>query len=88
MAMAGMALSVLAGIGMLVFGIQILITAFKTSVGWGLASLLLPFAVFVFIAKHWQATKTPFLRSLIAFAIGVVGSALSIFGAVSGAAPQ
>jgi F0F1-type ATP synthase assembly protein I len=86
MAMLGMALSVVAGIGMLIFGIQILITAFKTSIGWGLASLLLPFAVFVFIAKNWQATKTPFLRSLIAFAVGLVGSAISVYGAMSGVA--
>ena len=88
MAMVGMALSALAGIGMLIFSIQILITAFKTSVGWGLASLFLPFAIFVFIAKNWEATKTPFLRSLIAFAVAAVGTALSVFGAVSGAAPQ
>ena len=87
MAMLGTALSALAGIAMLVFGIQILITAFKTSIGWGLASLLLPFAVLVFVAKNWEATKTPFLRSLIAFAVALVGGGISVFGAMSGA-PQ
>jgi hypothetical protein len=87
MAMLGMALSVLAGIGMLIFSIQILITAFKTSIGWGLASLLIPFAILVFVFTNWQATKTPFLRSLIALAVALVGSGLSVYGAM-GAAPQ
>ena len=44
MVILGTVLSALGAIGMLVFSIQILITAFKTSIGWGLASLLLPFA--------------------------------------------
>ena len=85
MAMLGTVLSALASLAMLVFGIQILIAAFKTSAGWGLASLLLPFAVFVFVAKHWEQTRTPFLRSLIAFAIVLVGTGISVFGALSGA---
>jgi hypothetical protein len=83
--MLGMALSVLASLAMLVFGIQILIAAFKTSTGWGLISLLVPFGVFVFIAKHWEATKTPFLRSVMAFVVAVIGSGISMFGAMSGA---
>ena len=86
MAMLGTALSALAGIGMLIFGIQILITAFKTSIGWGLASLFIPLAVLVFVAKHWEATKTPFIRSLIAFAVALVGTGISVFGAMSSAA--
>jgi hypothetical protein len=78
-----MLLSVVGGLAMLVFTVQILITAFKTSVGWGVASLLLPFAILVFIAKHWEATKTPFLRSLAAFVVAVVGSGLSAYGAIA-----
>ena len=85
MGMLGMALSVLASLAMLVFGIQILITAFKTSTGWGLISLLVPLGVFVFIAKHWEATKTPFLRSVMAFVVVVIGSGLSMYGAMSSA---
>lgn len=88
MAMLGMALTALGSIAMLVFSVQILITAFKTSVGWGLASLLIPFAILVFVAKHWEATKTPFLRSLIALVVVAAGGGLSVFGAMSGAAPQ
>jgi uncharacterized membrane protein len=85
MATLGMILSVVGGIGALIFTIQILIMAFKTSIGWGLASLLLPFAIFVYIAKNWQATKTPFMRWLICLVICLVGSGLSFYGAMSGA---
>ncbi len=86
--MLGMALTVIGSIAMLVFNIQILITAFKTSVGWGIASLLIPFVIFVFIAKNWAATKTPFLRCLMAFGVVVLGGILSVVGAMSGATPQ
>lgn len=81
----GMILQVVGGIGMLVFGIQILILAFKTSVGWGLASLLIPFVVFVYVAKHWEACKTPFLRWLACLPVWAIGAALSFWGAFSAA---
>ena len=83
MAMLGTALTALASLAMLVFMIQILIAAFKTSVGWGLASLFIPFAIFVYVAKHWDATKTPFTRWAIALVVAVVGGGLSVFGAIS-----
>jgi len=88
MAIAGLALTVLGSIAMLVFTVQILITAFKTSVGWGLASFFIPFVILVFVAKNWAATKTPFIRSMIALVVVVVGSSLSLFGAMAGAAAQ
>ncbi len=84
----GMILSVVGGIGALIFAIQILILAFKTSLGWGLASLLLPFAIFVYIAKNWPACKTPFLRWLVCAVVAALGSALSMYGAFSGAMAQ
>ncbi len=80
----GMILSVVGGIGMLVFGILILIQAFKTSLGWGLASLLIPFVIFVYVAKNWAATKTHFLRWVGSLAVWAVGTALSMGGALSG----
>src|SRR5687767_263772 len=64
MGILGWVLVVLSGLAMFVFGIQILIMAFKTSVGWGLACLFLPFAALVFVIKFWDQAKTPFLRSL------------------------
>ncbi len=81
MATIGTILMAVAGIAMLVFGIQILIVAFKTSLGWGLGSLLIPIVGLVFVIKHWQETKTPFLRSLIALVVFIVGSGLGVMGA-------
>jgi len=76
----GMILMVVGGIGMLVFGIQLLIIAFKKSIGWGLASLIIPFVLFIFVAMNWEQCKTPFLRWLAAFVVYGVGLALSFAG--------
>ncbi len=84
----GMILSVVGGIGALIFTIQILIMAFKTSLGWGLCSLLIPFVILVYIAKNWAACKTPFLRWLVCAVVAALGSALSMYGAFSGAMAQ
>jgi hypothetical protein len=84
----GMILSVVGGIGALIFTIQILIIAFKTSLAWGQCSLLTPFVILVYIAKNWEACKTPFLRSLVCMVIAVIGSSLSMYGAFSGAMAQ
>lgn len=79
----GMALMGLAGIGMLIFSIQILIMAFKTSIGWGLGSLLVPFVILVYVIKFWDQTKTPFLRSLACLPVYLIGIALMAFSGVS-----
>lgn len=81
MAMLGMVLVGVACLAMLVFGIQILIAAFKTSVVWGLVSLLIPFGVLVFIFKHWDQTKKPFLYSLACLPVQIVGYVLMFMGA-------
>jgi hypothetical protein len=81
----GTILSIVGGLGMLVFGIQILILAFKTSVGWGLASLFIPFVIFVYVAKNWPACKTPFMRWLACLPVWAIGAALSVWGACSAA---
>jgi hypothetical protein len=88
MATLGMILSVVGGIGALIFTIQILILAFKTSLGWGLASLLLPFAILVYVAKNWAACKTPFLRCVACAVVAMIGSALSVWGAMSAGMAQ
>lgn len=88
MGTVGTILAVVGGIGCLIFNIQILILAFKKSVGWGLASLLIPFVIFVFIAQNWAACKTPFLRMLACLAVMAVGYALMFYGAFSGAMSQ
>ncbi|MEO8277375.1 MAG: hypothetical protein ABI639_14270 [Thermoanaerobaculia bacterium] len=84
----GTILTFAGGIGALIFAIQILILAFKTSTGWGLASLLIPFAIFVYVAKNWPACKTPFLRWLVCAVVAGVGGAVTAYGAFSGAMAQ
>ncbi len=80
MATAGMALAALAGIAMLVFSIQILIVAFKTSIGWGLGSLLVPFVILVFVFTHWAETKKPFLYCLACLPVYIIGFVLMAMG--------
>ena len=59
----------------LIFGIQLLIIAFRESILWGLGYLFVPFVNLIFIIMHWNETKTPFLRALIAIPF-LVGGAL------------
>ena len=80
MGMIGMILMVVGGLAMLVFSIQVLIIAFKTSVGWGLASLFIPLVIIVFAIKHWDQCKTPFVRSLIGLVVYVVGMVVGFMG--------
>jgi len=83
MALLGTILVGLAALAMLVFGIQILIMAFKTSVVWGLVSLFIPFGILVYVFKNWQQTKKPFLYSLACLAVQLIGYALMFMGAAS-----
>ncbi len=87
MTMVGTLLVILSGVAMLVFGIQILILAFKTSIGWGLASLLVPFVVLVFVVKYWQQARTPFLRSLACIPVQIIGSGLMLWGTITATTP-
>jgi hypothetical protein len=67
---------------LLVFWIQILIIAFKKSIGWGLATwLLAPFATIIFIAQNWEACRTPAKRLLLSLAAFTVGAGI-VIGAV------
>jgi hypothetical protein len=87
MAILGTILVGLAALAMLVFAVQILIMAFKTSVVWGLVSLLIPFGILVYVFKNWQQTKKPFLYSLACLPVQLVGYVLMFMGAAS-SAPQ
>lgn len=80
MGILGLALAVVAGIAMLIFSIQILITAFKTSILWGLGSLFVPFVILIFVAMHWDETKKPFLYSLACLPVYFVGVLLMGMG--------
>ena len=73
MGVIGIALIVIAFIISLIYGIQLLIMAFQTSILWGLGYLLVPFVGLIFIFMHWDRTKGPFLKCLIAIPIYIVG---------------
>ena len=80
----GTVLAVVGGIGSLIFGIQILILAFKKSVGWGIGSLLLFVPIgLIFVFQNWAACKTPFLRWVASFVVAMIGYALMAAGMFS-----
>ena len=54
------AMTVIAIVSLIAFGF-ILVSGFKRSVLWGLAVLLIPFAVLVYAYKYWAEVKKPFL---------------------------
>jgi len=77
MGIISFALIIIGAIIALIFGIQILIIAFKESLLWGIGSLLIPFVGLIFVITHWDATKKPFLCSLIAIPFYILGGALA-----------
>ena len=70
----------LVGIGALIgliFGIQLLIQAFRASVLWGLGCLFLSFPVtLIFVATHWEEAKKSFLCCLLAIPFYIGGAIL------------
>ena len=77
MSAIGAILMFAASIGMLVFGIQILIKAFQQSVWWGLGYIFVPFVALIYVVMFWDDTKKPFLYSLACVPVLVVGLLLS-----------
>ena len=67
----------------LVFAIVIkvwfLAAVFGESVGWGLASIFLPFGALVALIKFWDKTQRPFVAHLISMGIIVVGVLTGVF---------
>ncbi len=61
----------------LIFGIQLLIIAFRQSVWWGLGFLFVPFVSLIFVIMHWEQTSKPFLLYLICIPFFVVGAILT-----------
>jgi hypothetical protein len=66
----------------IVGGIWGLVVAFQESVAWGLLSMFVPCAHYVFVIKFWDRAKKPFfvqVGALLLFGAAVVGSAFSEF---------
>lgn len=86
MSTLGTILAIVGGIGSLIFGIQILILAFKKSVGWGIGTLLLFIPIgLIFVFQNWAACKTPFLRWVASFVVCMIGYSLMAAGMFSAA---
>ena len=81
MAILGLLLMLAGLIVGLIYGIQILVLAFKKHILWGLGSLFVPFVGLVFVIKYWEETKAPFLRYLISVPLWILGMILSAMGA-------
>lgn len=73
----GTGLIVVGSLISLFYGIVLLIKAFQTSILWGIGCLILPIIGLIFIVVHWDVAKRPFLKSLIAIPIIVVGIILA-----------
>ncbi len=56
----------------LIGGIGFLIAAFRTSILWGLAVLLISPVAIVYLIVHWQDAKEPFKIQLIGFVIMLI----------------
>jgi len=55
-------------LGLLISGVGalwLICVAFQESVAWGLGVLFVPFANIVFLFRHWDVAKKPFLISLL-----------------------
>lgn len=57
----------------LIYGIQLLIMAFREHILWGLGYLFVPFVSLVFVIMYWDTTKGPFLKMLIAIPFYILG---------------
>lgn len=61
--------SLVAGIG----GLWLLVTAFQTSVLWGLGTLLVPLVSLIFVILNWEAARRPFLLQLAGAGMIILG---------------
>ncbi len=58
--------------------IWLLIRIFEQSIGWGFASLVIPFAIFAAVAQFWEKTRRSFVGQLICVGIMLVGIGIGL----------
>ncbi|HEV2695177.1 MAG TPA: hypothetical protein VG347_19945 [Verrucomicrobiae bacterium] len=61
----------------LVGWLAVLIAAFRESILWGVACLLLPIVQLFFIIVHWSKAKKPFFLQLLGLVVMIVAMILS-----------
>lgn len=68
------ALLIFGGLAIFIFGgIWFLVEAFRVSIWWGLACLLIPIVQLFFLIVHWRTAKRPFLLQVFACVIILLG---------------
>ena len=72
----GIGLFFIALIICIIYGIKLIIIAFQESTAWGLMYLFVPFANLYFVFTRWEKTKSPFLKTLIAIPLFLIGSVM------------
>jgi hypothetical protein len=60
----------------IVGGLWFLIVAFKTSIGWGLGCLFIPFASLVYLVKYWEEVRWPFVLQVVGLLVLWIAVAL------------
>jgi FtsH-binding integral membrane protein len=66
--------------GLLIFcfgGLGFLVAAFRESIWWGLACLLIPIVQLFFLIVHWQSAKRPFAYQVFGFALMIIAFIIS-----------
>ena len=69
--------------GLIIFvigGFWFLVVAFKQSVLWGIACLLLPIVPLIFTLVHWSEAKSPFFMQVVGFVLLLIGAFLGGYG--------
>ncbi|WP_367104099.1 hypothetical protein [uncultured Psychrobacter sp.] len=61
----------------LIYGVKLIIIAFRESILWGLLYLFLPFANIYYIITRWEKCKGPFLKTLIGVVLLFVGTMMA-----------
>lgn len=82
MGLIGLALLLIGVLAMFIFGIWMLVLAFKDSILLGVLSLIIPFVIIYAVVKTWPASKTPLIGYLVGMAITFLGTLIG--GAASG----
>jgi hypothetical protein len=63
---------------MLIGAIRILISAFRTSILWGLGCLFLPFCQLIYLIVHWEDAKSGFFLYLKGTFVLILGALVAI----------
>jgi hypothetical protein len=63
---------------MLLTKIVLLVRIFEESLGWGLASLFIPFAILVAIAHFWEKTRRSVVGHMVAWGVVFVGVGIGL----------